>query len=300
MFQWIIGHSSFSHNTSQQEEKIFTKTINSYSGWEQRGPTSKRTIIGCAEPIHWATKGSVVRELDYSQDMEVYFRLAHWMFLIKPCAEIYSSFHWSREQNSLEFFSRNIDFFAFTYGSCINVRQNLYMGLLWKACSPIQLHLLNKNLLSAKGALGPMRSSYFLGATDWETKVDPSLVSTWKDLQAVCACPGVLRQEGTSSIWDGAEQSFVSSNQIHGVTWQMDPKKAFSEGSNNKKLFNQNKLFLILTQHNIIFYSVAPKFLAFNIEISVFCLKGIYYKVATKSDRNISNRKNKASSSGIT
>lgn len=37
--------------------------------------------------------------------------------------------------------------------------------------------------------------------------------------------------------------------------------------------------------------SVPPKLLMFNIEISRFCVKGVYYKASIKSDRNMSSRK---------
>lgn len=52
-----------------------------------------------------------------------------------------------------------------------------------------------------------------------------------------------------------------------------------------KKKIAQNKLFLILTKYNFILYSVSPKRLVFDIEICTFYIKGIYYKMSTKSDK---------------
>lgn len=43
------------------------------------------------------------------------------------------------------------------------------------------------------------------------------------------------------------------------------------------------------------FLSVPTKLLMFNIEMSSFCVKGVYYKAYIKSDRNISSRKTEAS-----
>ena len=61
---------------------------------------------------------------------------------------------------------------------------------------------------------------------------------------------------------DRAQGSLETSYQIHGVTWQTDIKSTFyKEGAGDlKKKVSQNKLFLILSYHNLILYSVLPNF----------------------------------------
>ena len=68
MFQWMMGHSAFSSSASQWNKKEPHQNASIFAQAENKGHVSKGTIVGYAEPIHKAAKGSMVKELDYSQD----------------------------------------------------------------------------------------------------------------------------------------------------------------------------------------------------------------------------------------
>lgn len=143
MFQWVMGHSSFSSNVSQWNKE---EPIKMLAQAENDGHISKGTVLVTLNPFTRQQRG-LGFENWITVEMQFNPWLTHWVFW---SSHVLQSAHHSKTpkaEESKNFLSRNINFFAFTHGSQINVRCDfLYMGLLWKSYSPIQSHLLNKHL----------------------------------------------------------------------------------------------------------------------------------------------------------
>lgn len=144
-----MDHSYFSHSASPG------KPICTYSGSEW-GPNSKQNNNWLSWTHSLGSKGRVVTELDDSHDLEVQ-SLAGTLDILDGatcCHQLLARMSPTAEQ-SRNFLSRNINFFAIIHGNQINLGCGfLYLGPLWRAYSPI--HLWNEHSQSTCRVPGRM------------------------------------------------------------------------------------------------------------------------------------------------